>query len=174
MNTKEEFDVIWNDLTQVVISKVYKNLNAKILNLYDIQISYDNQIQHWEHGMLREKRWLDKIKVENPDKASNILQIVKSFKIQKSNKNIPSLNVCYVILTVIAVITYLIVGMFDLSTLKHLLVTVSVLIIGAAFIIPIGQTRQNKAKKLIADDCKKQLDEAKEQILNILTNDYNK
>lgn len=155
MNTKEEFDVIWNDLTQVVISKVYKNLNAKIFNLYDIQTSYDNQIQHWEHGILREKRWLDKIKIENPDKASNILQIVKSFKIQQSNKNIPSLNVCYVILTIIAVITYIIVGMFDFSTLKHLLVTVSVLIIGATFIIPIGQTRQNKAKKLIADDYKK-------------------
>lgn len=168
MNTREEFDAIWDDLTQVVISKVYKNLNTGAFNLHDVQTSYDNQIQRWEHGLLREKTWFDKLKSEDPDKASNILQMVKSFKLQKSNINIPSLNLCYILLAVIAVITYLIVGMFDFSILKHLLVTVSVLIISAAFIIPIGQSRQNKAKKRIADDYRKQLDTVKEQIQNIL------
>lgn len=85
-NLSSEFDTIWKNVEEVVVSHVIADLHATIRSLLNIQSAYDDMIARWTIKHSPERMWLDAVRQKDPDLAERVLQSAKSLQLKPATK----------------------------------------------------------------------------------------
>lgn len=85
-NLSSEFDTIWKNVEEVVVSHVIADLHATIRSVLNIQSAYDDMIARWTAKHSLERMWLDALRQKDPDLAERVLQCAKSLQLKPATK----------------------------------------------------------------------------------------
>lgn len=159
MDGKIVFNTIWDNIENVVLSKIRESLNNNFSTQEEFDSIFNYATRNFINSNLIEGQWMMNLKSHDELKASEFLKRLSNFRFQYIEYSQRNILIGYMIVFIIGVTaSVLFMNFFDMAVYKDILWGVFAMIVSSGVLLPIFNKRQERFKECVIAKYRQQLE----------------